>query len=382
MYGIQTSFNLLSRNRIEITEDLSKWLQLGEKYGISYREIGLIDFNRTGVCLAKDEVRVGFRVRFNGNPFYPNTDSWYALPVRSAHDSNFCILENKLFFNGHKIGEVRDLVLDTCNTSYQRGPHLLNLNSRSRSNCFGCKACVHNDKGLYDHTVIKDQHELRTERDLEEFFDKHAKTGLDIANLKQIAIVTGLFGNEDEVINHLTDVTNVAKKRGFSGEIMYFGCQVTSNNALRKMADLGKTAIVFAIDNFTARTSKMSPVKYRLSLDKLKEVMSNARQVGIETSFAYIVGVDDLESLEDGFKMFAPVCTRFPVVNIFQIQSELQVLAMHDSAKNLEYYIKARLAIEKAFRHTNYRPKRWENYRPLWYETFSDEQLFVKPYGD
>ena len=133
MYGIQTSFNLLSRNGIEITEDLSKWLQLGEKYGISYREIGLIDFNRTGVCLAKDEVRVGFRVRFNGNPLYPNTDSWYALPVRSAHDSNFCILENELFFNGHKIGEVRDLVLDTCNTSYQRGPHLLNLNSRSRS---------------------------------------------------------------------------------------------------------------------------------------------------------------------------------------------------------------------------------------------------------
>ena len=64
-----------------------------------------------------------------------------------------------------------EIMLDTCESSYQRGPRLLNLNSRSRSNCGGCKACVHNYKNFYDNTVIKDQKQLITEEDLEKFFD-------------------------------------------------------------------------------------------------------------------------------------------------------------------------------------------------------------------
>ena len=112
------------------------------------------------------------------------------------------------------------MMLDTCDTSYQRGPHLLNLNSRSRSNCAGCRACVHNDKTLYDGTVIKDQHELTTKDDLEIFFDDKQSKGLDVANLKQIAVVTGLFNDEAEIVQHMKDISETVRPRGFQGELI------------------------------------------------------------------------------------------------------------------------------------------------------------------
>ena len=375
------SNNVLIDNGIRITSEIGEWFSLAVKYGVSPQEIGLIDFNRTGVCLDDDDVKVGFRARFNGTLFYGNDLSWFALPVRAPDDSNFHIGDGKVFFGNSQIGIIDKPVLDTCDTSYQRGEKLLNLNSRSRSSCAGCKACVHNDKDLYDNTVIKDRRELRTTEDIERFFREKERLGLNISDLEQIAIVTGLFDDENDVLRHLREVHNVATDFGFSGELMYFGCQLISTAALRSFSELGKTAIIFAIDNFLDRKKNLSSVKSRLDLDDIYTSMSVAKSLGIETTFAYIAGVDDLSTMADNFAYFSPVCTRFPIVNIFQIQTNLQAQALHPSANNLEYYIQARLTIEDAFSQSNLRPRRWENYRPLWYRTFGNELLDVKAYG-
>lgn len=375
------SSNVLVNNGVNITVDVGEWYNLALKYGISPHEVGLIDFNRTGVCLDDDDVRVGFRTRFNGTLFYSNDLSWFALPVRGNNDSNFHIRNGKVYFKDLQIGIIDKPILDTCDTSYQRGRKLLNLNSRSRSNCAGCKACVHNNKNLYDDTVIKDKHELRTRQDVDDFFTKKERLGMNISNLEQIAIVTGLFGDENEALEHLHDVYDIATKYGFSGELMYFGCQLMSTVALRDFSKLGKTAIVFAIDNFTNRKKNLSKIKSNLSLEDFYVSMSIAKSFGIETTFAYIAGVDDLLAISENFAYFRNVCTRFPVVNIFQIQTDLQAQALFDGAKNLEYYLQARQIIEMAFLNTDVRPKRWENYRPLWYREFHGEPLDVKAYG-
>ncbi len=373
--------SVLVANDVQITSEIGEWYSLASKYGVSLQEIGLIDFNRTGVCLDDNDVRVGFRTRFNGTLFYNNDLSWFALPVRSYEDSNFHIKNGKVFFEKFQIGTIDKPVLDTCDTSYQRGKKLLNLNSRSRSNCAGCKACVHNDKTLYDNTVIKDKHELRAAVDIDDFFFSKEKLGIKVEELDQIAVVTGLFSNEQEVLEHMSSVYDVATKYGFHGELMYFGCQLMSAHALREFSKLGKTAIVFAIDNFTERKKNLSKAKSDLSLDDFYMSMSVAKSYGIETTFAYIAGVDDLSAITENFNRFFNVCTRFPVVNIFQIQTNLQAQALHDDAKTLEYYIQARLIIEKIFKNSTMRPRRWENYRPLWYREFGDECLDVKAYG-
>ena len=375
------SSSVLVSNGVKITSEIGEWCSLASRYGVSPQEVGLIDFNRTGVCLDDSEVRVGFRTRFNGSIFYGNDLSWFALPVRDSEDSNFHIQNGKIFFGSFQIGVIDQPVLDTCDTSYQRGKRLLNLNSRSRSNCAGCKACVHNDKSLYDSTVIRDKYELRTEEDLEGFFCKKERLGIKISDLDQIAVVTGLFANEQEVLSHMRLVHKVATRYGFHGELMYFGCQLMSATALKEFSELGKTAIVFAIDNFTNRKKNLSAAKSNLALEDFYASMSIAKSYGIETTFAYIVGVDELSAVRENFKYFYNVCTRFPVVNIFQIQTNLQAQALHEDAKTLDYYIQARLIIEEVFKDSTMRPRRWENYRPLWYREFDNKALEVKPYG-
>lgn len=238
------SNNVLVNNGVKITTNVSEWYDLTFKYGVSPQEVGLIDFNRTGVCLDGNDVRVGFRTRFNGTLFYGNDLSWFALPVRANNDSNFHIGNGKVYFKGYQIGVIDRPVLDTCDTSYQRGGKLLNLNSRSRSNCAGCKTCVHNDKSLYDNTVIKDKRELHTTQDINNFFYEKEKLGMNISGLEQIAVVTGLFRDEDETLGHLRDVYNIATKHGFSGECILshifkfaspiFVLKIHTNRALRK----------------------------------------------------------------------------------------------------------------------------------------------------
>lgn len=375
------SNSVLVNNGVKITTDVTEWYNLAFKYGISPQEVGLIDFNRTGVCLDDNDIRVGFRVRFNGNLLYGNDLSWFALPVRNSSDSNFHIRNGKVYFKDFQIGIIDRPVLDTCDTSYQRGERLLNVNSRSRSNCAGCKACVHNDKNLYDNTVIKDKHELRTRQDIDNFFYEKERLGMNIEDLEQIAVVTGLFRDENEALAHLHDIYDVATEHKFSGELMYFGCQLMSTAALRDFSKLGKTAIVFAIDNFTNRRENLSKTKSSLSLEDFYVSMNVAKSLGIETTFAYIVGVDNLLAISENFAYFSNACTRFPVVNIFQIQTDLQAQALFEGAKNLEYYLQARRAIESVFFSSNMRPRRWENYRPLWYREFHGEFLDVKAYG-
>lgn len=169
---------------MNITTTPQLWKDLSKKYGVDPFEIAQIDLNWSGVSLPNKEVKEDYRVRFNAT-ICDNHDSWFALPVRNEEDTLFNAANNKLYFGKTEIGKTEglvednfvlvgktgELVLDTCESSYQRGPSLLNLNSRSRSDCAGCNACVHNHKDLYDETVIKDNIPLKSKEDIEKFLD-------------------------------------------------------------------------------------------------------------------------------------------------------------------------------------------------------------------
>ena len=374
----------LKNNGVEITQQKSDWDELSSKYEVSPKEIGLIDFNRSGVCLPGNEVRVGFRVRFVsvGLDQEKNTGTWFALPVRRQEDTNFFANDGILRFQEEVLAHTGQLFLDTCDTSYQRGPKLLNLNSRSRSNCGGCKACVHNYKDLYDETVLRDQQRLISEEDISTFFDKKEKDGLNFSELKQIAVVTGLFGSESAVVEHMKSVSKVAKSKGFKGELMYFGCEVNSEEALDELSNLGNFSLIYAIDNFTKRGEILTKKKSLITLDTAKNTLSLAKQKGIETSFAYIAGIDTISEMKKGFETLKDSLTRFPVINIYQIQTPGQLAIIDDEAKKLEYYVKTRKIIEEIFKDSDLQPRRWENYRPLWYEVYKDKPLPNNAFGD
>lgn len=368
---------------IEITTTPQKWQELADQYAIPVSEIQYIDFNRSGVQLPSNEVKVSYRARFiaavgSGE----KTNTWFALPVRAEDETNFTATEGQLKFRDILLAQIGTIFLDTCDVSYQRGPHLLNLNSRSRGSCGGCTACVHNYKDLYDATVLKDKNRLSTPRDIKAFFDEKEAKGLDIASLKQIAVVTGLFGNERSVVEHIQAIAGIVKPRGFQGEFMYFGCEVNSDNALRKLSELGEFTLIYAIDNFTKRQELLARKKSSISVSTAYDTLERATKYGISTTFAYIAGIDSLEAMEGGFKTLRSAISRFPIVNIFQVQTPGQLLAMDPQAKKLDYYLKARTIVEKTLGQTGLKPKRWENYRPLWYEMYNNKSLPHNAFGD
>ncbi len=208
---------------------------------------------------------------------YDDYETWCAVPVRNENDTNYFINNGKVYFKDIEIGIVKDLCLDTCDSSYQRGPTLLNLNSRSRSGCGGCKACIHNYHELYDQTVIKDRIALETEEAIEKYFDDMK---FNLAKFDQIAVVTGLFKNEEHVVEHMKLIYKIAKNRGFSGELMYFGCQVNSDKALKELAKMPNFYLIYALDNFDKRTTVLSKLKASITLEYAKDTLLRAKKMG------------------------------------------------------------------------------------------------------
>lgn len=361
----------------KLIDEFEEYEQLSKTFNINIDEIVQIDLNRCGVYLKNGEVKENFRVRFKGKVLN-DYETWYALPVRNQIDTPFSVYDNKIYFNNKKIGDAKDLTLDTCESSYQRGPNLLNFNSRSRSNCGGCTACVHNYHDLYDSTVLKDKKQIRTKEDIENFFDSKK---IDVSKLIQIAVVTGLFENENSVIEHMGLINEVSKERGFNGELMYFGCQVNTDDALNTLSNLGNFSLIYALDNFSKREMLLSKTKSLITLEMAKDTLLRAKSKKINTSVAYISGIDSLETTINGFNFIKDSLTNFPIINIYQIQTLNQASILDDNAKNLDFYLDSRKEIEKIFKTTNYRPKRWENYRPLWYKYFADEELPNNSYG-
>ena len=361
----------------KIVEYFDAYEKLSKKYNIPVSEIILIDLNRCGIYLPNNEVRVDFRVRFKAQ-ILDSYNSWYALPVRNEEDTPFKAMDGKIYLLGQEIGSFDELRLDTCESSYQRGPHLLNLNSRSRSNCGGCKACVHNYHDFYDSTVIRDNTPLRTSDDINKFFDTK---NIDVEKLVQIAVVTGLFHGEKNVLEHMNLVNEVAKSRGFHGELMYFGCEVNSLEALKELANIDSFKLIYALDNFTKRDSLLAKTKSLITLDKAKETLTTAKDLGIKTTISYIAGIDGLKELGNGFTLLKDSFTSFPVINIYQIQNNDQAKILNDEARDLEYYLLARKSLEEIFRDSGIKPKRWENYRPLWYDYYEDKRVPDNSYG-
>ncbi|MBQ9012174.1 MAG: hypothetical protein IJ094_01115 [Bacilli bacterium] len=362
----------------KMIDNINDYYDLSMKMNIPVSEIIQIDLNRCGIYLPNNEVRENFRVRFKGQ-IYGDYVTWYALPVRNEKNTNFSASDNHIFFKNQIIGDLSStLMLDTCENSYQRGPNLLNLNSRSRSNCGGCKACIHNYKNFYDNTVIKDQKGLYSKEDIANFFDNKK---IDVSQLVQIAVVTGLFHGEMEAVNHMELINEVAKKRGFNGELMYFGCEINSREALSLLSKISNFSLIYAYDNFTKRKDILTKSKSILKIDDVLNTLNCAKSLGINTNISYIAGIDSLKAMEEGFRLIKDSITKFPIINIYQTQNMQQVNAMDEDACYLEYYLNARKMIEQILKDKCFKPKRWENYRPLWYKYYNGVAMPDNSFG-
>lgn len=105
------------------------------------------------------------------------------------------------------------------------------------------------------------------------------------------------------------------------------------------------------------------------------------KKLGIKTTISYICGLDDLQTLKIGFEYLCDSFSEFPIINIYQIQTYEQARILNEQAKDLSYYLESRAIIERVFENKSYKPKRWTNYRPLWYDVYNDVKMVDNAFG-
>lgn len=168
-------------------------------------------------------------------------------------------------------------------------------------------------------------------------------------------------------------IRKIVRKFGFKKEIKYIGSQIRSEEALDILKDNANPfAISFALECFTRRNELLKPVKANINIKQIKEVLALSN---IKNTILYILGLDPYEIVIKEFEYLEPYLTRFPVINLFQAFTPEHENLRISEAKNIEYYLSVRKAIEDIFKNSQFRPRPWENYRSLWYSKFGNEEL-------
>jgi hypothetical protein len=150
---------------------------------------------------------------------------------------------------------------------------------------------------------------------------------------------------------------------------------VRTTDGLDALASIGPFHLTITAECFTRRPVLLKDSKASLTPAAMVEILRGAQQRGIVGDFTYIVGLDPAEEALARLAHFVPVTTTFPRFQVFQPHNDFMDVFVGDDARDIEFYLHMRRGIERLFLDSGLRPRSWENYRPLWYFTFADEEL-------
>jgi hypothetical protein len=109
--------------------------------------------------------------------------------------------------------------------------------------------------------------------------------------------------------------------------------------------------------------------KASLTIDKAKELLEYCSSLGLTTTFLYILGLEDLETIEHYFNYLKGSINKFPIIQVFQNYTPYQEMYRCEEAKDVEFYIKARMIIDDIFKNKEeMKPKTWECFRSLYFD--------------
>lgn len=174
-------------------------------------------------------------------------------------------------------------------------------------------------------------------------------------------------------------VNETFKKMGFVGSINYIGSQLRDFNKIKMLSEeINDFGIYLTIEKFLDREKFMRPEKANLSIPAAKELLSYCTSLGMTTTFLYILGLEDLETIKLYFNFLKDSINKFPIIQVFQNYTVDQELYRCEEAKDVEFYIKARKIIDKIFEDKNMSPKAWECFRSLYFENSEKEHKKIK----
>ena len=306
--------------------DIVHAAELADKYQVPIEDILLIGLNLSGVRFGKVE---NDRGRFSIT--MPSGKSYYvALTITDAL-SNFIHNGSTVSLGNEIIGNVTKIEKDTCTDSYWRNRNHLTLNSNSRSICRGCDFCRTYDLKREDAPLTEVEHLEKRASELAQ------EIGGDFSKVDAIGIVTGCFPNEDIIVNHIRLIRKVFSQIGFRGEIQYIGSQIKNETSIASLLEDGPFALYLTLEVFSRREVLMKKQKSSLNLPESRRLLKAAKNMGGESSFLYIAGLDPMSVIRDELPQLADVVTRFPQLQTYQLYTPDQIGLRDHEADSLDY---------------------------------------------
>ncbi len=282
-----------------MTNSLKEINDLALSYDIPFEDVLFIDLNRKGVLTDLNYERVRFYFKITENSYFQESnalnirDFFFAVPTHSGL-SNYYLKDNILFLKSEKVGEVSGIENDTCEAIYpRREGTVFNLNTQPKSSCRGCAFC-HTFKQTARDVSKMCANDLIVKY-INQWLLKYNKH--DLSHLYRVDIVTGCFGNEQKVLEHLNKVRIIFSRYNFNGEIFYFGSEITSAEAFNKLEKFKPFSLCLSLECFNNRKKLLRYNKAKLSLENAKYILSMSKERDFGSHFSYILGLEPLETV-------------------------------------------------------------------------------------
>ena len=144
---------------------------------------------------------------------------------------------------------------------------------------------------------------------------------------------------------------------------------------MNSLVEIKPFSICLSLETFERRELLIDK-KRNISLQDACELLNFARELGYKATFSYIVGMESLRVMEYHFRCLRNHVNNFPIINTLQRHKYHESMLVTPGACRLEYYLEARAILERLFAEINMKPMVWEDYRSLWFLSFSGEPLY------
>ncbi len=151
--------------------DINVIARLAENYGVPLEDVLFIALNTNGVNFECDYNRMRMAFHLAENKLFEyakqrgELDYYFALPVNQSSPF-FITAEKVLLLQNTVIGQAIGPTEDICDSHYPRRKGTsLNINSNSRTSCWGCQFCY------TAYQVPYDRKRLKSDSDLKDFFE-------------------------------------------------------------------------------------------------------------------------------------------------------------------------------------------------------------------